>query len=133
MIVGLLLIFGLYGLSAALVHLSYALQQKKKRRRAIRFVLITRNNEQQLEWYLWSLRFFSKWRGCHVGITVFDDGSIDDTLQIAQRYGRMRDFVDVFDTTDNLDRYMDELHGERLIVLRLHLLTPYRRLAVLQW
>ncbi|WP_409343768.1 hypothetical protein [Paenibacillus sp. MBLB4367] len=133
MIVGLLLIFGLYGLGAALVHVCYALEQNKKRKRTIRFILVTRNNEQHVEWYLRSLRFFSRWRGCHVAIAVFDDGSTDDTLHIARQYGRTRNYVDIYDRTDDLDRYMDERHGERLIVLQLHLLTPFKRLAVLQW
>ncbi|RAV17390.1 hypothetical protein [Paenibacillus contaminans] len=133
MIVGLLLFFGLYGLSAVLVHVWYALDQNKKRRRTIRFILITRNNEQHMEWYLRSLRFFSRWRGCHVAIAVFDDGSTDDTLHIARQYGRKRDYIDIYERVDDIDNYMDDWQGERLIVLRLHLLTPYRRLAVLQW
>lgn len=133
MIVGLLLFFGLYGLAAVLVHSWHALEKNKKRRRVIRFILITRNNEQHMEWYLRSLRFFGKWRGRHAAIAVFDDGSTDDTLQIVRKVERGRDDVELYEGLEELDRCMDDWQGERLIVLSLHLLAPYRRLAVLQW
>lgn len=107
MIEGFLLIVGSYGICVAIVHYFHQrfeqqhnrsqsqLQndnQSHKRPRPSNskphvphYVLITLNNQMQVEWYLRSLLIYSKMRGQSLKITIIDEGSQDDTLAIVWR------------------------------------------------
>lgn len=88
MVVGLLTIFGVYGLSVLLMHLVYW-GCRHKMAEPFQYVLVTKDNQLQIEWYLRWLLFFSKLKGRDVRIVVFDQGSSDDTLSIVQRLARI--------------------------------------------
>ncbi|HEY0827904.1 MAG TPA: hypothetical protein VGE40_07415 [Bacilli bacterium] len=97
MIEGFLLIVGCYGVCVALVHLFHQRSQQQNRSQqhnprpskpkphVPHYVLITHNNQMQVEWYLRSLLIYSKMRGQSLKITIIDEGSQDDTLAIVWR------------------------------------------------
>ena len=82
--IGLLWIVGCYGISIAVLHLLY---ETRKRRApvAARVLLITHNNQTQIEWYIRSLFFASRIKGRNIAATVLDEGSTDETLRIIER------------------------------------------------
>ena len=55
--------------------------------------LLLRNSEQVLEATIWRLRFASHWSGRPIRITLQDEGSLDDTLRIADLYRRYPYFL----------------------------------------
>jgi hypothetical protein len=81
--IGLLWIVGCYGLSIALVHFYFGKQ--KLRGKAVKVLLITKNNQMQIEWYIRSLFFVSRLRGRELSATILDEGSTDETLKIIER------------------------------------------------
>jgi hypothetical protein len=82
--IGLLWIVGCYGISIALLHLCFGKQQESKRK-AVKVLLITKNNQTQIEWYIRSLFFVSRLRGRELSATILDEGSTDETRKIIER------------------------------------------------
>lgn len=80
----LLGVIGCYGAAVAVVHLARLLRAKSPRRDR-HYILVTRNDESRLESCIRSLLLFSRQSGTSVRITVFDQGSSDDTAPIAMR------------------------------------------------
>ena len=80
----LLGVVGCYGAAVAVVHLARLLRAKSPRRDR-HYILLTRNDESRLESCIRSLLLFSRQSGTSVRITVFDQGSTDDTAPIAMR------------------------------------------------
>ncbi|MGG6312644.1 hypothetical protein [Paenibacillus macerans] len=75
-----------YGLAAALVHLLHGLYLRRKPKdRAIHYILVTSNHENQMEWYLRALSWYARLRGLPLRVTVLDESSEDDTLAIMQK------------------------------------------------
>ncbi|MNP21314.1 hypothetical protein D3C76_1139270 [compost metagenome] len=76
-----------YGMTAAIVHMIYWLQLKKKSGQSVcvNYVLVTHNHENQMEWYVRALSWYGKLRGLSLHVTVLDVASEDDTLAILQR------------------------------------------------
>ncbi|OXM86370.1 glycosyltransferase family 2 protein [Paenibacillus rigui] len=130
MILGLLWIFGIYAASIALVHWCYR-RQRKQTRRATQILLITYNNETQVEWYIRSLHFFSRLKGREIHVTLADEGSSDDTVAIAERF-RQELHLEIcpLDTADALCTWIEEHEDEQVIVVRLSqqegLVTAYK-------
>lgn len=84
MIPGLLWMIGAYGLCIVLVHAAHA--WTRGGRMAVRhYVLIGSNQQHRIEWLIRSLLLFGWLRGCSVQITLLDEGSQDDTLEIARK------------------------------------------------
>lgn len=119
MILGLLWIFGIYAASIALVHWCYR-RQRKELRQVTQILLITYNNQSEVEWYIRSLNFFSRLKGRGIHVTVADEGSSDETLAIAERF-REELHLDIcrFDTAGALDAWIGEHEDEQVIVVRL--------------
>ncbi len=84
MVEGMLLIFSIYGISILMVHTLYAGYAANDKETA-HFVLVCRDNEQQLEWIVRTLRWFHWLHGKSVDITVIDQGSADQTITMARR------------------------------------------------
>ncbi|WP_340026154.1 glycosyltransferase family A protein [Paenibacillus sp. FSL K6-1096] len=88
MIAQLIWIMCIYASAAALVHL---LHHQGKTRAAARtgkrlhYILITRNHEAVVEWYLRVLAIYAFCTGRPLQVTVVDDGSEDGTLAVASR------------------------------------------------
>ncbi|MFC0212915.1 hypothetical protein ACFFK0_10620 [Paenibacillus chartarius] len=88
---GLFAILACYGAVVVLLHLCYYRIRKQSgfsKRKKSHVVLITHNNQSQIEWYVRSLYFFSSLQGRRIDTTVLDEGSTDDTLQIVERLSR---------------------------------------------
>jgi hypothetical protein len=82
--IGLLAILGCYGVSIALIHLCFG-NKAKAAGKAIQVLLITKDNQLQIEWYIRSVSLFFWIRGRQLQITILDEGSTDETLKIADR------------------------------------------------
>lgn len=130
MFLGLLWILGIYAAGIALVHWYYR-DQRRELRAVTQVLLITHNNQTQIEWYIRSLYFFSRLKGRDIHVTLADEGSSDDTLAIAERF-RQELHLDIchFDTANAFDAWIAEHEEEQVIVVRLShqdgLVTAYR-------
>lgn len=132
MIWGLLWIIGIYGLAVAVLHALYAIHRGKKPQMTY-FALVTHNNGTQIEWYLRSLIFFSWLRGRYISITVFDDYSSDDTVEIVQRYAAGRSNISVERGVDDLETFLEAHQQDAVVVYRVNAVGKDNGLPVLQW
>jgi hypothetical protein len=86
MIVGLCWIIGCYAACIMMVHLMRSTPILQLRGKTpVHYLLLTKNNQTQIEWYLRYLVFIAWWEGRPLKVTLADDGSTDDTLAIASR------------------------------------------------
>lgn len=83
----LLSFVGSYALCVLLLHWLYGLG-KLQSVPPTRILLITSNNQQQIEWVLRSLFFRSQLRGKNIRTTIVDKSSTDDTMKIIERLSR---------------------------------------------
>jgi hypothetical protein len=77
-------ILAIYGLSIGLVHL-LAARYHWGRRDPAHAVIVTHDHGAYLEWYLRSFAIMEDFRACDTKVTILDEGSEDETVQIAQR------------------------------------------------
>jgi hypothetical protein len=112
MIIGLCWIIGSYAACILMVHLMRRIPLWQPKGKApVHYLLLTRNNQTQIEWYLRYLVFIAWWEGRPLKVTLADDGSTDDTLAIA---GRLRESlsITVLDDASSPEelfrRYMNE-------------------------
>ena len=88
MIAQLIWIITIYASAAALVHI---LHHREKTRRSewtgkrLQYILITRNHESVVEWYIRILAVHAFLIGRPLYVTVMDDGSEDGTMAVASR------------------------------------------------
>ncbi len=117
--IGLLWIFGSYGASIALLHLIYG-NRKRKRNQAARVLLVTKNNQMHIEWYIRSLFFFSRIKGRDIAAMVLDEGSTDETIQIIERLSnRYRLDVEVYPYGRSLDQLLLAYDSDDLLVVNI--------------
>ncbi|MNJ56184.1 hypothetical protein [Paenibacillus fonticola] len=76
-----------YGIAVVFVHLSHSryLRYKPDPRKRVHYILVAHNHENQMEWYLRALIWYSCLRAQTLRITVLDEDSKDDTLAIVER------------------------------------------------
>jgi hypothetical protein len=76
-----------YGMAAIAVHAMYRwhVHRHPKSVKRVHYVLITQNHENQMEWVLRALHWYSKMKGIALRVTLLDNESNDDTLAIAQK------------------------------------------------
>ncbi|MFE5324122.1 hypothetical protein ACFQ88_36130 [Paenibacillus sp. NPDC056579] len=130
MMLGLLWIFGSYAASIALVHWCYR-RHRKSDRKITHLLLITHNNQMQVEWYIRSLLFFSRLKGRDVHVTIADEGSTDDTLAIAERFRKENNLdICIFEGPESMDEWIRQYEDKQVIVVRLGaqdgLVTAYK-------
>lgn len=94
-----------YGVAAIAVHAMYRwhVHRHPKSVKRVHYVLITQNHENQMEWVLRALHWYSKVKGIALRVTLLDNESIDDTLAIAkkmQAHGMQITMMQVKDTED---------------------------------
>lgn len=121
MIVGLLSIFGAYGLAIAIVHLVRS-RFRWNRQKPIHYVLITRNNALQIEWYIRTLLFVSRMKARMIHIVVMDERSEDDTMAIAERLAAARPYqIEITEWNDSaqLDQMITRYENEEVVLVRL--------------
>lgn len=134
MIVGLLSIIGAYALAIAVVHLGRSLFSWE-RRKPVCYVLVTRNNATQIEWYLRMLLFVSRLKGRTVHIVMLDEHSEDETLSIAQRLAASwPHHVEIVERADaaELDRVIARFENDECILVRLANDTELRSIPLFQ-
>lgn len=119
MIWGLLAIIGAYGLAAAILHGAYAVKHRRGGAACTTFLLITRNNELQVEWYLRSLLFVSRLRGRKIQIAVSDEGSEDDTLAIIRKLaaGKEAGIIRILDSS--VESYLSDHPYDPIVIHRI--------------
>lgn len=83
----LLWVLGCYALMAAAVHAAYAVSRRRSRK-VKHYVLLAGNERHRMEWYIRSIRRFSRLRGEEVKVTVVDSRSDEETLGIARCFAR---------------------------------------------
>lgn len=76
-----------YGVTGALVHFFHSryLKYETSSRKQVHYILVAHNHENQMEWYLRALMWYSCLRAQSLRVTILDDGSQDDTLAIIER------------------------------------------------
>lgn len=134
MIVGLLSIFGAYGLAVAFVHLCRS-WFGWSRLKPIYYVLVTRNNGLQIEWYLRSLLFFSWLKARTVKIVIMDERSDDDTIAIAEQLAAQRPEeieVAVLGDSSQLDQVIARYENEEVVLVRLTGSQELQKLPLMQ-
>ncbi|MGN7762067.1 glycosyltransferase family A protein [Paenibacillus sp. 22594] len=88
MVAQLIWIAAIYAFAVVLVHM---LSKREKSRQGsqsgkrLHYILITRNHEFVVEWYIRTLTFHSLLSGKMLQVTLMDDGSSDATLDVAVR------------------------------------------------
>ncbi|MDQ0902953.1 MULTISPECIES: hypothetical protein [unclassified Paenibacillus] len=117
--IGLLWILGCYGISIAVLHLLLGTRRGGSKKTA-NVLLVTKNNQNQIEWYIRSLFFFSRFKGNEVKATIFDEGSSDDTRKIIERLSHshlleLRYLTDY----DAVDHYLRQHDSEPVTVVHL--------------
>lgn len=112
--IGLLCIFGCYGVSIIVLHL---LLRKGTAKKPATVLLVTKNNQNQIEWVIRSLFFFSRVRGNQVKATIIDEGSSDDTREIIERLSHTYALeLRLQSDYDAVDRFLSQ-HDEDPVVL----------------
>lgn len=132
MIWGLMWIIGIYGTAVAILHILYAKHRKQEPAMTF-FALVTYNNGTQIEWYLRSLIFFSWLRGRQVSITVFDEGSDDDTVAVVRQFAADRSNVSIEVSEGSLEMFLEAHQGDSVIVHRVMKVGKDEGLPLLQW
>lgn len=133
MIMVLLWIVGSYGTCIIALHVIYYLQCHNMdcqgwRGKMMHYVLITRNNQLQIEWYVRSLQFIAWLKGRNMALWIYDEGSTDDTLNIVSRIGKgCPKALHIWLSAADFQSFMAE-HKEYLVVVRL---THEKRLSKL--
>ncbi|MFD3259359.1 hypothetical protein ACE3MQ_12180 [Paenibacillus lentus] len=76
-----------YGVAGVLVHFFHSrnLKYKPISRKRVHYILVAHNHENQMEWYLRALMWYSCLRAQSLRVTILDEGSQDDTLAIIER------------------------------------------------
>ncbi|MCL6458713.1 MAG: hypothetical protein K6T85_11965 [Gorillibacterium sp.] len=135
MVAGLLLIVGVYGLSAALIHAFYAYSSTARARKVPIFhlVVVTKESQTRIEWYLYAYLFVSWLRGRQTVITVFDEGSTDDTCTIVNRVAREWPNVRLHSSTDGMTRFLEEHESQPLLILHLYQMDQSPKRPLHEW
>lgn len=116
--IGLLWILGCYGISIAVLHLLFGARKGSKK--PAKVLLVTKNNQNQIEWYIRSLFFFSGLKGYEVSATIYDEGSSDDTRQIIERLSHTHMLDLCYETEyDAAQQFIDQHEGEAVVVVHL--------------
>lgn len=76
-----------YGVAACAVHAMYRwhVHRCKGSVKRVHYILITHNHENQMEWVLRALFWYTRIKGCILRVTLLDHASFDDTLVIARK------------------------------------------------
>lgn len=92
-----------YSMAAIAVHAMYRwhVHRHPKSVKRVHYVLITQNHENQMEWVLRALHWYSKMKGIALRVTLLDNESNDDTLVIAQKMQKHGMEITMLQAKDN--------------------------------
>lgn len=91
MVAQLLWIAAVYASAVILVHVLHIREKFRESRKSgkwVHYILITRNHEPVIEWYLRALSFQAFLTGKRLRVLVMDDSSSDRTMGIVSRMAR---------------------------------------------
>ncbi|WP_405104803.1 hypothetical protein MHH28_19835 [Paenibacillus sp. FSL K6-1217] len=134
MIAQLIWIITIYASAAALVQLLHYREVTRAAARTgkrLHYILITRNHEAVVEWYLRVFAVHACWIGRPLHITLVDDGSEDGTMAVASRmayYNSSIEFAPAVSSYVLADR--DELRQGVTVDLRVQ--EPLLPLRIMQ-
>jgi hypothetical protein len=115
--IGLLWILGCYGLSIAVLHVCFSMRLKSTRK-VINVLVVTRNNQNEIEWYIRSMFFFSRIQGRDLKARILDEGSTDETMQIIERLSQTMDLV-IGSSGESLEELLRMYENEPVILVKL--------------
>jgi hypothetical protein len=119
MMTGLLWMMVGYGIAIAGVHWVHYKHLHHTRRKTI-YVLVTRDNQLQIEWYLRSLSFFALLKGTAISVFVRDEGSTDDTLKIVDRMTTSSHVeLEAFPAGMTIDEFLVRHERDPIVMVRL--------------
>jgi hypothetical protein len=122
MVTGLLWMMVGYGMAIAGVHWMHHkhLHPAHRARRRTIYVLITRDNQLQIEWYIRSLSFFALLKGTAISVYVRDEGSTDDTLKIVERMAASSHIdLEAFPADMTIDEFLVRHERDPIVMVRL--------------
>lgn len=119
MMLGLVWIMGTYAVGILLIHWLHWRWKRRGLERKMHYVLVTRNNQMQVEWYIRSLGFFSWLKGRSIAVTLVDEGSTDETLAIAGRLSEEHQLHIYSEEAWDWDDWIQKHEDEQVIVVRL--------------
>ncbi|WP_010499453.1 hypothetical protein [Paenibacillus elgii] len=120
MMLGLAWIIGCYAAGVAIIHWLHWQWRRYGKPRTTHYVLQTYNNQLQVEWYLRSLYFFSWMKGKAISVTLADEGSTDDTLDIARRLSLEHQLSICTIAERDLEKWALKHADEQVVVVRLN-------------
>lgn len=120
MMLGLAWIIGCYAVGAAIIHWLHWQWRRYGKPQTMHYVLHTYNNQLQVEWYLRSLYFFSWMKGKAISVTLADEGSTDDTLEIARRLSLEHQLNICTMAEQDLEEWVLKHADEQVVVVRLN-------------
>jgi len=88
MLLTLCLIIACYAVAVAVVHVARHWYRKRgldTARRELEYVLVTKQNQLQIEWVIRALMMYAGLRGARLRLTIIDDQSTDLTIPIVTR------------------------------------------------
>lgn len=88
MVAQLIWIAAVYGVAVILIHVLHNRKQTRQTSasgKRLHYILITRNHEAVVEWYIRIMGLHALWTGKPSLVTVMDDGSSDGTMAVASR------------------------------------------------
>lgn len=126
MVAQLLWIAGVYAFAVILVHVLHVREKFRKGRKSgerVHYIVITRNHEPVIEWYLRALMFQAFLTGKRLRVQVVDDSSSDGTLEIVSRMVRSSSSLELAGTASALGRDKGPERQEMVLDLRMSGLT----------
>jgi hypothetical protein len=130
---GLFAIMACYLMTFVLLQAYGRLLSRRNVRKPFHVVLVTKNNQSQIEWYVRSLYFFCKLKGRQIDTTVLDEGSTDDTLRIVERLSLKHPMQIESYGEEAVDDFLRRHEQEEVIVVRLHQQEDVTKWLQLQW
>ncbi|MED4600708.1 glycosyltransferase family A protein [Paenibacillus validus] len=120
MMIGLVWIMGFYAAGIAIIHTLHWRWKRHGSHRITHYVLRTRNNGRDIEWYLRSLHLFSWIKGKSIEVTLADEGSTDETIAIAERLSKEHHLNIHTRVEDNWDEWMLKHEHEQIVIVQLN-------------
>jgi hypothetical protein len=109
---------------------SYAAQQPLHIQQ---YVLVSNDNQLQIEWYIRSILFFSWVKGKSIHITVVDEESTDDTLKIIEKLALHYSVdISVLNATRDYRAYMELLTEGNAVIFTLNKCEDHRSIPLFQ-
>lgn len=122
MVAQLIWIAAVYVSAAVIIHMLHNREQRRQSQRVVKwvhYILIARNQESVVEWYIRALTFHAFLTGKRLRVTFMDDDSGDRTLGIVSRMVRSGCSIDLTTSLYNFQAEEDLQNQGIVVDLRL--------------